>query len=112
MVIRKYKKETIARNFINSALDIRGLNYLDKTFAELFYIAEKNRDGYQYLMEVYDELRSEYLDDKKKFIKKYSKPVYTSQKEIQEEFLQYEDIWTKMKKARRKVKKKTKSKKK
>jgi predicted nucleic acid-binding Zn-ribbon protein len=111
-MVRRYKKETIARNLINSAWDLKELNYLDKALAELFDRAEKNRDGYQHLMEAYNELHSEYLDDKKKFIKKYSKPVYSSQKKLQEEFLQYEDIWTKIKKARRKVKKKTKSKKK
>ena len=103
-MVRKYKKETIARKIINSALDIRDLNNLDKKFAEFFDDCEKNRNNYQYLMEVYDELRSEYLDDKKKFIKKYSKPEYTVEAELQEEFLQYEDIFTKMKKARKKVK--------
>ncbi len=100
-MVRKYKKETIARNIINSALDIRDINNLDRKFAEFFDDFKKNRDNLKYLMEVYDELRSEYLDDKKKFIKKYSKPEYT---ELQEEFLQYEDIFTKMKKARKKVK--------
>ncbi len=103
-MVRKYKKETIARKIINSALDIRDINNLDKKFAEFFDDFEKNRDNLKYLMEVYDELRSEYLDDKKKFIKKYAKTVYPVEAELQEEFLQYEDIFTKMKKARKKVK--------
>jgi len=103
-MIRKYKKETIARNIINSALDIRDINNLDRKLAEAFDDCKKNHDNLKYLMEVYDELRSEYLDDKKKFIKKYSKPENTVEAKLQEEFLQYEDIFTKMKKARKKVK--------
>jgi len=35
-MVRKYKKETIARNIINSALDIRDINNLDRKFAEGF----------------------------------------------------------------------------
>jgi len=45
-MVRRYKKETIARNLINSAWDLKELNYLDKALAELFDRAEKNRDGY------------------------------------------------------------------
>jgi hypothetical protein len=103
-MVRKYKKETIARNMINSALDIRDINNLDRKFAEGFDDLKKSYDNLKYLMEVFDELRSEYLDDKKKFIKKYAKPGYPVEAELQEEFLQYEDIFTKMKKARKKVK--------
>ena len=103
-MVRRYKKETIARKIINSALDIRDINNLDRKFAEGFDDFKKNRDNLKYLMEVYDELRSEYLVDKKKFIKKYSKPENTVEAKLQEEFLQYEDIFTKMKKARKKVK--------
>jgi len=97
-MVRKYRKETIAKNLINTVYNLMDLNYLHKPLEDMYDEAKKNREGYEHLMKIYDELYAEFLDDKKKFVKKYAKPHYKIQKDLVDKFLKKEGVWEKISK--------------
>jgi len=81
------KKENYARNAINSCASKHRLNYLDKFLGEMYDELKKNRDAYNVNMKNLIKLHTEYLDDKKKFVRKYAKPRYSFEGENIAKFL-------------------------
>lgn len=88
---KNYKKETLAKNIINSAKNLRELNYLHKDMGEIYDKMKLDIEVREKQMKYWDELYSEFSSDKKLFIKKYAKPKDSYSAKLVKQFLEMPD---------------------
>jgi len=81
------RKETLARNLINTCWNLKELNYLDKAIAEVYDLNKAKNEVYERRMKILDELYEEFLDDKAEFLKKYLKGVRLETKKLVDKYL-------------------------
>lgn len=84
---RMPRKETLARNLINTCWNLKELNYLDKVIGEVYDLNKAKNEVYERRMKILDELYKEFLDDKVEFLKKYSKGVRLDTKKLVDEYI-------------------------
>ncbi len=84
---RNTKKETLAKNIINTAHDLKDLNYLHKPMGEIYDKMTEDIEKRIAQKEKWGELYEEFQKDKKGFVKKYAKPDSPSVTKLIKKFL-------------------------